>query len=200
MSGVMGLAVRYGAVTNNPVREVDRTEARPMKEPRALSCTERRALLDQLQADPKSRRHDLPDLVFFRLATGVRTGRPGRRSGRRSTWKPGRCRSAARSSGSRGRACFAGDQEPGRGTAAAPAGERGRGAASQTHDRRPAGSAAVSGRAGRLPGPGQRPPRSPGCLGRRSPGLYAADLHVGAPSGTRTPNPLIKSQLLCQLS
>jgi hypothetical protein len=28
----------------------------------------------------------------------------------------------------------------------------------------------------------------------------ASDLHVCAPPGTRTPNPLIKSQLLCQLS
>ena len=30
--------------------------------------------------------------------------------------------------------------------------------------------------------------------------LAAPDLRVCAPSGTRTPNPLIKSQLLCQLS
>jgi hypothetical protein len=28
----------------------------------------------------------------------------------------------------------------------------------------------------------------------------AAELRGSAPSGTRTPNPLIKSQLLCQLS
>ena len=74
ISGVMGLAVRYGAVTTNPVREVDRIEARPKKEPRALSTAERRALLEQLQADVKARRHDLPDLVFFMLATGVRIG------------------------------------------------------------------------------------------------------------------------------
>jgi integrase len=44
------------------------------KEPRALSTAERVALLTQLQADPKARRHDLPDLVFFMLATGVRIG------------------------------------------------------------------------------------------------------------------------------
>ncbi len=74
ISGVMGLAVRHGAVTPNPVREVDRIEARPKREPRALSTAERRALLERLQADPKARRHDLPDLVFFMLATGVRIG------------------------------------------------------------------------------------------------------------------------------
>ena len=74
ISGVMGLAVRYGAVSTNPVREVDRIEARPKKEPRALSTAERRALLEQLQDDARARRHDLPDLVFFMLATGVRIG------------------------------------------------------------------------------------------------------------------------------
>ena len=38
-------------------------------------------------------------------------------------------------------------------------------------------------------------PRSPVIIRTR------ADMHfLGAPSGTRTPNPLIKSQLLCQLS
>lgn len=35
ISGVMGLAVRYGAVLSNPVREVERIEARPKREPRA---------------------------------------------------------------------------------------------------------------------------------------------------------------------
>ncbi len=35
---------------------------------------------------------------------------------------------------------------------------------------------------------------------RRSDTVWVTDLGFGAPSGTRTPNPLIKSQLLCQLS
>lgn len=74
ISGVMGLAVRYGAVMANPVREVERIESRPAREPRALSAVERVQLLEQLQADEKARRHDLPDLVFFMLATGVRIG------------------------------------------------------------------------------------------------------------------------------
>lgn len=74
ISGVMGLAVRYGAVTHNPVREVERIEARPKREPRALTMAERVDLLKQLQADDKARRRDLPDLVFFMLATGVRIG------------------------------------------------------------------------------------------------------------------------------
>jgi integrase len=74
ISGVMGLAVRYGAITANPVREVERIESRPKREPRALTMEERVALLTQLQEDEKARRRDLPDLVFFMLATGVRIG------------------------------------------------------------------------------------------------------------------------------
>ena len=40
ISGVMGLAVRYGAITHNPVREVERIESKPKKDPRApvASC------------------------------------------------------------------------------------------------------------------------------------------------------------------
>lgn len=60
ISGVMGLAVRYGAVMANPVREVERIESRPAKEPRALSAVERVQLLKQLQADETARRRDLP--------------------------------------------------------------------------------------------------------------------------------------------
>jgi len=74
ISGVMGQAVRHGAIIANPVREVERIEAKPKREPRALTMTERIELLKQLQADEKARRRDLPDLVFFMLATGVRIG------------------------------------------------------------------------------------------------------------------------------
>jgi integrase len=74
VSGVMGLAVRYGAITANPVREVERIESKPAREPRALSPVQRVQLLERLQADANARRHDLPDLVFFMLATGVRIG------------------------------------------------------------------------------------------------------------------------------
>ena len=74
VSGVMGLAVRYGAVIHNPVREVERIEAKPRKAPRALTPQERVELLKQLVEDDTARRRDLPDLVFFMLATGVRIG------------------------------------------------------------------------------------------------------------------------------
>jgi integrase len=74
ISGVLSQAVRYGAILHNPVREVDRIESRPRRQPRALTVQERVELLTQLQTDEKARRRDLPDLVFFMLATGVRIG------------------------------------------------------------------------------------------------------------------------------
>jgi len=74
VSGVLGLAVRYGAIPHNPVRDVERIEAKPKKAPRALTREQRVELLTQLQEDETARRRDLPDLVFFMLATGVRIG------------------------------------------------------------------------------------------------------------------------------
>jgi integrase len=74
ISGILGLAVRQGAIGQNPVREVDRIEGKAKRPPRALSADERVELLTQLQSDPSARRRDLPDLVFFMLATGVRIG------------------------------------------------------------------------------------------------------------------------------
>jgi integrase len=74
ISGVMGLAVRVGAISTNPVREVERIEAKPAKEPRALSARERALLLRQLRGDEKARRKDLPELVAFMLGSGCRIG------------------------------------------------------------------------------------------------------------------------------
>lgn len=74
LSGVMSLAVRYGALTVNPIREVDRIESPPKKEPRALTESERTAWLQKLMSDEKAIRKDLPDLTLFMLATGVRIG------------------------------------------------------------------------------------------------------------------------------
>jgi integrase len=70
----MGLAVRYGAIGSNPVRDVDRIEGQASKEPRALTAEEVFQLRRQLSADVKAVRADLPDLVSFLLGTGVRIG------------------------------------------------------------------------------------------------------------------------------
>jgi integrase len=74
LSGVMGLAVRHGAVRSNPVRDLGPVHAGRRKPTRALTLAECRAWLAQLEADEAARDKDLPDLCRFMLATGVRIG------------------------------------------------------------------------------------------------------------------------------
>lgn len=74
VSGVLGVAVRHGAISANPVREVERIEGGPAKEPRALTAEERVAWFAQLEDDEDARRFDLPELTRFLLATGARIG------------------------------------------------------------------------------------------------------------------------------
>jgi integrase len=74
VSGVMGLAVRYGAVAVNPVREVDRITSRPRRPPRALTAEEWAAWLERLRTDGKADERDLPDLCMFLMGTGARIG------------------------------------------------------------------------------------------------------------------------------
>ncbi|RZT27521.1 integrase-like protein [Kribbella sp. VKM Ac-2569] len=74
LSGMMKLAVRYGAITVNPIREIETIEAQPKSPPRALSNDEVNLLRRSLAADERAAEADLPDLVAFMLGTGVRIG------------------------------------------------------------------------------------------------------------------------------
>ncbi|GAB2679523.1 helix-turn-helix domain-containing protein [Kribbella swartbergensis] len=74
ISGAMKLAVRYGAISVNPVREVDAIEAEPKNPPRALTTEEVTLLRKSLATDERAVQADLPDLVTFMLGTGVRIG------------------------------------------------------------------------------------------------------------------------------
>lgn len=74
ISGVLGLAVRHGALATNPTRDAGRIEGRRKRTPRALTLAERTLWLAQLHADEVAVRKDLPDLSRFMLATGVRIG------------------------------------------------------------------------------------------------------------------------------
>ena len=74
VSGVMGLAVRYGAVLTNPAREAARVRGDPRRMPRALTRDERSEWLAALEADPRAVSRDLPDLTRWMLATGLRIG------------------------------------------------------------------------------------------------------------------------------
>jgi integrase len=74
ISGAMKLAVRYGAISVNPVREVDAIEAQAKNPPRSLTSEEVTLLRKHLATDDRAVQGDLPDLVTFMLGTGVRIG------------------------------------------------------------------------------------------------------------------------------
>ncbi|WP_051084963.1 tyrosine-type recombinase/integrase [Kribbella catacumbae] len=74
ISGMMQLAVRYGAISANPVREVESIEHPAKKPARAIRTDEVTLLRKHLNADETAVRADLPDLVTFMLGTGARIG------------------------------------------------------------------------------------------------------------------------------
>lgn len=74
LSGVCGWLVRRGAMVVNPVRELTPLELDRDRTARALSVVEVRKWLALLDGDEVARRHDLPELARFMLATGLRLG------------------------------------------------------------------------------------------------------------------------------
>jgi integrase len=74
ISGILGLAVRHGAISTNPVRDVGRIARSPRRAPRALTLDERVEWISRLRADEDAVRKDLPDLCEWMLGTGVRIG------------------------------------------------------------------------------------------------------------------------------
>lgn len=73
LSGVMGFAVRRGALPVNPVREAERVTQK-RRNVRALTADERDCWIARLEADRVAAAKDLPDLTRFMLGTGVRIG------------------------------------------------------------------------------------------------------------------------------
>jgi integrase len=74
ISGVLGLAVRHGAIATNPVRDIARIIANHRRQAPALNPDERKAWIALLKVDEDAVRRDLPDLCEWMLATGVRIG------------------------------------------------------------------------------------------------------------------------------
>ena len=74
LSGVCGWLVRQGGLSNNPVRDLTRIEVEDAKTARALTAAQVRKWLAALDASEHARRHDLPELARFMLATGLRVG------------------------------------------------------------------------------------------------------------------------------
>ena len=74
LSGICGWAVRQGGMPFNPVRDVTPLELDRDRTARAMTPVEVRQWLELLDADEFARRHDLPELARFVLATGLRLG------------------------------------------------------------------------------------------------------------------------------
>ena len=74
LSGMCGTAARHDALPSNPVKSVGTVQASARKAPRALSIAELRQLRAALTYDDKAVARDLPDLVSFLMATGLRIG------------------------------------------------------------------------------------------------------------------------------
>lgn len=73
ISGVLSHAVRLGALDRNPCREATPIQGKG-KEARALTRAEREDLLAKVDADPRAREDDLPDVFRYLMGTGVRIG------------------------------------------------------------------------------------------------------------------------------
>jgi integrase len=74
ISGMCSLACRHDAMKSNPCRDVARIPSRPRRAPRSLTVEEVKALRASLSDDAKARGRDLPELVAFMVATGLRIG------------------------------------------------------------------------------------------------------------------------------
>jgi integrase len=73
LSGMLGLAARYGAIDHNPVRDVA-TIAIKAAPVRALTLEEALDLRSRIHGDPKAEARDIIDLTDAMLATGERIG------------------------------------------------------------------------------------------------------------------------------
>src|SRR5215218_1412722 len=74
LSGLCALACRHDALATNPCRDVARISTRPKRPPTSLTTDELRRLHHWLSSDEQSVERDLPDLVLFLTATGLRIG------------------------------------------------------------------------------------------------------------------------------
>jgi integrase len=74
ISGICTLACRHDAMNSNPCRDVARIPSGPRRAPRSLTVEEVKALRAWLSDDARARERDLPELVAFMVATGLRIG------------------------------------------------------------------------------------------------------------------------------
>lgn len=74
LSGMFGIAVRNGAVKENPVRELERISKRGKPGSEALPLEKLSVFLDAIRADKALVARDVPDVLEFLALTGWRIG------------------------------------------------------------------------------------------------------------------------------
>lgn len=72
LSGMMGIAVRNGAIAHNPVRELERISHRGKKGSSAIPLAQLPEFLEKVRQDPYLIEKDTVELIEFMLATGWR--------------------------------------------------------------------------------------------------------------------------------
>lgn len=72
LSGMLAIAVRNGAITHNPVRELERISNRSKKGSSAIPPAELPAFLEKVRADEYLKEKDTVELVEFMLSSGWR--------------------------------------------------------------------------------------------------------------------------------
>lgn len=74
LSGMMGLAVRNDAIQVNPVRSLERINHRKKRASKAIPYEDLQAFLTAVRADKRLTELDVPDLIEFMIASGLRVG------------------------------------------------------------------------------------------------------------------------------
>jgi integrase len=106
ISGTMAIAVRHGALTLNPVRDIEILGKSRRKPPRSLTEEEREGWFELVSQDERAIRADLIDICKFMLRRVSELVKRWPSSGRTSLSRPVRSTAATRSSGSRAKAWY----------------------------------------------------------------------------------------------
>lgn len=89
LSGMMGIAVRNGAITHNPVRELERITQRKKKGSTAIPLTELAGFLEKVRADEHLLEKDTVELIEFMLSSGWRVAETCALDATSIDWKAG---------------------------------------------------------------------------------------------------------------
>lgn len=89
LSGMLGIAVRNGAITHNPVRELERISSRGKKGSSAIPLADLPVFLEKVRADEYLVEKDTVELIEFMLSSGWRVAETCALDAASIDWKAG---------------------------------------------------------------------------------------------------------------